>query len=265
MRGIVFDIKRFAIHDGNGLRTTIFMKGCPLDCWWCHNPESKDPHIQKYKSIDKIEGNQYEVLREIGRWMSTEEVMAEIEKERVFMEEGKGGVTLSGGEPLYQAKFSREILELCKSFGIHTALDTSGFAKEEDFLSVVPFTDLFLFDLKMAGSNGHKTHTGVDNKLIIINLKHAVGSEKDVIARIPVVPGVNLNQTELEGIANIIRPLKSDNFSEVHLLPYHKLGKSKNAKFGYSNGMKEVNEPKRQEIENYIELFKKEGFKVKIH
>ncbi|OYT13869.1 MAG: hypothetical protein B6I19_02890 [Bacteroidetes bacterium 4572_114] len=167
MRGIVFDIKRFAIHDGPGIRTTIFLKGCPLKCWWCHNPESQD--IKTFTDVKTIvlDGAPFEKQEEIGKLMSVEELLEIIEKESVFYDESGGGVTFSGGEPLLQHEFLLEILKALKQKNIHTTVDTCGFAKWEIFEQIIDYTDLFLYDLKHIDQKKHKLFTGADNKQMI--------------------------------------------------------------------------------------------------
>ncbi len=191
MQGLIFDIKRFAIHDGPGIRTTIFFKGCPLECWWCHNPESRNPEQETVIREHKLNGEVFEIREVTGRRMSVSEVLREIEKERMFMDESGGGVTLSGGEPLMQPAFCLALLRECRSAGIHTTLDTTGCVSKKIMTEVMAFVDLFLYDLKHMQENIHKKYTGVGNKLILKNLKFLHESGKNIILRLPVVPGVN--------------------------------------------------------------------------
>jgi len=148
MNGIIFDIKKFALHDGNGIRLTIFLKGCPLKCWWCHNPESQNIGIEKYQLIKKLDGKEIKVSENVGKTYTLSELMAIIQKEQIFFEESGGGVTFSGGEPLLQSVFLKHALIQTKIKEIHTAVDTCGFAATKNFMDIIQFTDLFLFDIK---------------------------------------------------------------------------------------------------------------------
>ena len=164
LTGIIFDIKRFAVHDGPGIRTTVFMKGCPLKCLWCHNPESLDPLPCIIERVSRIGSLSFTDKEVVGQVKTVQEVMADLEKERVFMDESGGGVTFSGGEPLLQHEFLLELLTACKSSGMPTAVDTCGFAAPSVLRKIIPFTDLFLYDLKIMDEN-KKPDDSVMNKL----------------------------------------------------------------------------------------------------
>ena len=218
----VFDVKRFAVHDGPGIRTTVFLKGCPMDCWWCHNPESRksDPEVVIYKR--RLGEKEIDYKHTYGKSMAINELLYEIKKDILFHEESGGGVTFSGGEPLYQPQALLEILKLCKEKGIHTTVDTCGYAQWKYYERIIPFTDLFLFDLKLLDPEKHEKFTGVKNKLILTNLKRLVNNGVNVELRIPVIPGVNDSQEEI----NIFIQFILNTFTaipKIHLLPYHNI------------------------------------------
>ena len=197
--------------------------------------------------------------------VSADEVFQEITKEMVFMEEGKGGVTLSGGEPLMQPEFAKSILKLCKDAGIHTTIDTAGAVAFKHFTAILPFTDLFLYDIKLMDTKSHNKYTGISNQLILKNFKELVKKGKKVIARIPVIPTVNLNEQELKMMLDFFLPLKGENFNEIHLLPYHHIGQSKYSRFNKTDKMKGILEPEKKDLIPYGKMFEKAGFKVEIH
>ncbi len=263
MNGIIFDIKRFAVHDGPGIRTTVFLKGCPLSCRWCHNPESMSAEICSYPKSVRIGDKTFTEEETIGREISSAELMIEIRKEKIFMEESGGGVTFSGGEPLEQQEFLLDMLKTCQTEGIHTAVDTSGFASWEVLEKVARYTDLFLFDVKLIDDAKHKHFTGVSNQLILSNLRRLLESGTNVRIRIPFVEGVtfsdkNINET-LDFLNNLaIKP------EAVDLLPYHNTASHKYQRMGMANefnGMKSMN---KQDLAKVKERFESFGFSVKI-
>ena len=205
--GMVFDIQRFSINDGPGIRTSVFLKGCNLRCAWCHNPESISPLPQ---SMDD---------RICGVEMDSEQVMSELCKDADFYKNSGGGVTLTGGEPLMQPEFTLEILKKCRAAGFHTVVDTAGNVDFTVFESVLPYCDLFLFDIKAADGRLHQAGTGADNARILENLKR-LRAPKWI--RIPIIPGFNDAPKELESIAGLIRAL--DQVERICLLPFHALG-----------------------------------------
>lgn len=190
MGGVVFDIKRFAVHDGPGIRTTVFLKGCPLRCRWCHNPESLEASPCELPKTYHIGTSTFTEMETVGREMSVEELMHELRKEKVFMDESGGGVTFSGGEPLFQPAFLKEMLMACKAEGMHTVVDTSGYAASTVLDSILPFTDLFLFDLKIIDTEIHSHWTGVGNSIILANFDRLISAGARVRVRIPLIPGV---------------------------------------------------------------------------
>jgi len=260
MKAMIYDIKRFALHDGPGIRTTVFFKGCPLDCWWCHNPESKKPCSEKNIKTTRLEGKIYKEEEISGYEINVPDLMLEILKDRSFMEESGGGVTFSGGEPLMQYPFLFEILKTCRREGIHSAVDTSGFASEAVVTELARLTDLILFDIKHPDDDKHKLYTGVSNRKILKNLMNLHNSGVDVILRIPLVPGVNMGKT----FSMMIAGLKRDypNFREIHLLPFHNIADHKYEKFGQKNRMKGVKVPENKEIRLIEEELKVDGYKV---
>ncbi len=247
MEGYIFDIKRFAVHDGPGIRTTLFMTGCPLDCWWCHNPESRpDTGVLPGKS----------------RKVTDKFVISELKKDFVFYEESGGGVTFSGGEPLYQPRFLLELLRKMKNESFHTALDTTGYASESIIEEVIPFTDLFLYDLKIMDPIKHKEFTGVDNRIILKNLKMIIRRKKNVVIRFPLVPGYNDSS---ENILEMIEFLKNlENISRVDILPYHKLGISKYKKFNLRSSLEFLLPPSDDKISEVRNMFDRSGFRTGI-
>ncbi|MCO6472267.1 MAG: glycyl-radical enzyme activating protein [Melioribacteraceae bacterium] len=214
MKGNIFDIKKFAIHDGPGIRTTVFLTGCPLDCWWCHNPES----LRKVNSSN-----------ETNKEVSVEYVIQEIEKDIIFYDESGGGATFSGGEPLVQFDFLYELLKNCKRKNIHTCIDTSGYAPFEKFEKIVNLADIILFDIKLIDDELHKKYTGVSNKLILENLKKLTEHKNKVIVRVPLIPNVTDTKVNLDKLVKYISSLK--NIIKVDLLPYNKIGEAKYNRF----------------------------------
>jgi pyruvate formate lyase activating enzyme len=262
MNGIIFNIKRYAIHDGPGIRVTFFMKGCPLSCWWCHNPEGISPDIENVERVDRIGEKEFRVNENVGKSYSIEALVKIVEKERVFIEESDGGITFSGGEPLMQNEFVLETLKKFTSSGIHTCIDTSGHVDGGIIDSVLPFTDLFLFDIKHLNDSLHSKYTGVSNRLILSNYKKILERGKDVIVRFPVIPGFNDDIDHL----NMLRDFMCANgkLKSLDLLPYHKIGSSKYERFKMEYRMDGIDQPSSNRMNEIKGFFTESGLKVKI-
>ena len=263
--GIIFDIKKYAIHDGPGIRTTVFLKGCPLDCWWCHNPESINPNIEKIK-IKKQKNSKTTTSSKreesFGRRISVDELMKEIMKDEIFYKESNGGVTFSGGEPMMQFDFLLSLLKACKKENINAAIDTCGYQQTEKFKKINGLVDLFLYDIKIIDNDKHKKYTGVSNKLILKNLKQLINKDEKVEIRIPLIPNITDSNENLESIANFLDTLKKIN--EIRLLPYNKLGEYKIKKFNRNYRLGKLHIQTDKEIKNKCKTFEKHGYKVKI-
>ena len=265
MEGTIFYIKKYAIHDGPGIRTTIFMKGCPLDCWWCHNPEGRSPEIEiiKLKIPKIISGISNQKKEEsFGKRVTVTEVMKEILKDKIFYEESGGGVTFSGGEPMMQFDFLLSLLKSCKNEGLSTIIDTCGYAQTEKFKRIYKWVDLFLYDIKIIDDNNHKKYTGVSNKLILKNLKQLLNKGEKVQIRIPLIPGITDSNENLESIARFLDTL--NNINEIRLLPYNKLGEYKIKKFNRTDRLGKLPTQTDKEIKNKCKPFESHGYKVKI-
>ena len=261
--GIIFDIKRFAVHDGPGIRTTVFMKGCPLSCQWCHNPESRSADICTVPKTVRMGDKTFTEDEIVGREMTVEGVMKELRKEQIFMEESGGGVTFSGGEPLQQADFLLEMLAACKLEKMHTTVDTTGFSNWKTLEKVAQKTDLFLYDLKLIDDNLHKSYAGVSNQLILENLKKLLGLDKKVRIRIPMIPGItfteeNINQT-IDYLSGLKFPVEG-----IDLLPYHNTAAHKYERFGIENQFVNIKSVMKCELEDVKKRFENAGFEVKI-
>jgi pyruvate formate lyase activating enzyme len=263
MQGIVFDIKRFAVHDGPGIRTTVFLKGCPLKCFWCHNPESIDIHPEQSIKKIKLDDFVFDKQEEVGTSMSVDQIIDIVKKDRIFMEESEGGVTFSGGEPTLQPAYLLQLLQACKNEGFHTAVDTCGYTSKQTFSDIAPYTDLVLFDLKHYDSNMHKTATGQNNILILENLKYLLEIGKKVRIRIPIIPGFNYSDIDLLGTLSLLKTLQGE-IEQIDLLPYHTLATNKYKRFGINNTMNEMKGLKKTDLYKAKEMYEKEGFRVKI-
>jgi pyruvate formate lyase activating enzyme len=295
----VFDIKRYSINDGPGIRVTVFFKGCPLNCLWCHNPESISPKIQKLFTASKcigcgeccrvcpvqackltpqgivtdeglciLCGQCAEVCPTLatemsGQYRSVEELVEVIEKERPFFDQSGGGVTFSGGEPLLYPEFLINVLDVCGEKNIHRAIDTSGFAKLETLLKVAEHTDLFLYDLKMIDSVKHKQYTGVDNQLILSNLKALAETDVDIQIRIPLIGGVNDDAESVKSSAAFIAALGGP-LKGVSLLPFHDVARGKDLKLGQERDLSELREPGAESVERAVEIFSKFGLTASV-
>jgi pyruvate formate lyase activating enzyme len=263
--GLIFDIKKFAVHDGPGIRTTIFFKGCQLDCWWCQNPEGKNPELE----VISINGGQpaasksAPIRKEVyGREVSVSELMDEIKKDEIFYEQSGGGVTFSGGEPMMQIDFLHELLGECKRYNYHTAVDTTGHAPFEDFGKIYNLVDLFLYDLKIMDDELHQKYTGVSNNLILENLKRLFQMEDKLEVRIPLIPDITDSEKNLEDILNFLAGQKY--VPKVSLLPYNKLSEDKLRRFNLKSKLGELGRQSKEEIEKIGQKFRMRGFKVKI-
>ena len=237
--GTVFDIQHFSISDGPGIRTTVFMKGCNLKCSWCHNPESQLSAPQWLFYKEKCIGcgrcasesqnpnfKCYSGAREFcGKNLTVSEVLSEVMRDKTFYDVSGGGVTFSGGECLLQIGFIEQALKIAKEYGIHTAIDTAGHVPFSSFEKIIPYTDLFLYDVKCFDSEKHKKYVGVGNELILSNLKRLLALGCKVKVRIPIIPTVNDSICELEKIRDFLNGC--GRLEGVELLPYHSIGESK--------------------------------------
>jgi pyruvate formate lyase activating enzyme len=296
-KGLVFDIKRYAIHDGPGIRTTVFFKGCPLNCLWCDNPESQRftkefifwPErclhcdscvvVCKEKAIIKNEGCRgveetkcnycgdciqecySEALQIIGKEMSAEELVKEVEKDVDFFRESGGGVTFAGGEPFSQADFLIDVLKGCKGRNLHTAMETCGFVSWDILERVSPHVDLFLYDIKHMNEDKHKTLTGVSNRLILSNLER-IAAMNEVIVRMPLIPDINDDEENIKAVGAFLSRLGK--IGEVHLLPYHRLGVSKYEKLKKEYRLHKIAPPVQGGIEAVQRVLEQFGLRVNV-
>lgn len=263
-QGLVFNIKRYSIHDGPGIRVTFFMKGCPLSCWWCHNPEGISPSIQSVVQTRRIGEKEFTVKEDAGKYYSVAQITEILERERIFLEKSNGGVTFSGGEPLLQPEFLLEALRACKERGFHTAVDTSGYAPAEDYMKIMPYTNLFLFDIKHLDDSKHRMFTGISNAGIIENFRMIVRSGKDIFVRIPVIPGRNDDNEHLAMLRQFLLAEKDKNLKRINLLPFHRIGESKYTRFGIPYRMNNTDQPSPERMKELKEFFSGTGIKVKI-
>lgn len=264
MKGLIFSVKRYSIHDGPGIRVTFFMKGCPLNCLWCHNPEGISPEPEKVISTKRIGEKEFDTEEIAGIYYSSDEILKILDRERVFIEKSGGGVTFSGGEPLLQSQFLVEVLKECKKNGFHTAVDTSGYSSPDNFKAVIPFTDLFLFDIKHLDEKKHLALTGVSNEGILENLRIILDSGKDIIIRIPVIPGYNDDEDYYNLLREFIVSQASESVKKISLLPYHRIGSSKYKRFNIQNRMDKVEQPSVERMKELKDYFEKTGIAVKI-
>jgi pyruvate formate lyase activating enzyme len=264
MLGLIFSVKRYSIHDGPGIRVTFFMKGCPLSCWWCHNPEGISPNRETSVRTRKVGEKEFSENEEVGKYYSVNDIIDILEKDRIFLQQSNGGVTFSGGEPMMQSEFLLEVLKACRTNGFHTAVDTSGYSSPESFQSIFPFTDLFLYDLKNLDVSKHIKYTGVSNISILDNLRMILNFGKDVMIRIPLIPGKNDDKENLAAAGELLRSLKCENLRKINLLPFHKIGKAKYRKFNVPYLMNDTEQPSPERMKELKEFFEETGIKVKI-
>ena len=258
-QGTVFDIKKFAIHDGPGIRTTVFLKGCPLDCWWCHNPEGRrlDPESMAAGPSEAIP----DATVQVGTLVSAAQVITEIEKDILFYDESGGGVTFSGGEPLLQPHFLEALLTACRRQGIHTALDTTGYAAPDVLAQLSPLVDLFLYDLKIMDEVRHQTYTGVSNVGILANLRYLVQAGRRVAIRFPVIPQINDTSDNLEQMGAFLMGL---GLKQLDLLPYHHIHRHKYHRLGHPDRLSGLQPPGEEAIDRVKAYFETGGFTVRV-
>jgi len=297
VKGLIFDISRYAIHDGPGIRATIFFKGCPLRCQWCHNPEgqeSKPEIIIKEERcvvecdsclsacpqnaiskdgtsiiVDRIQCDScgkckevcvYEAFDIIGREVTVQQVLEEVEKDRIFFDESGGGVTFSGGEPLVQPDFLEALLVEFKTRGIRTTVDTSGYAPFEILDRVSDNVDLYLYDIKIMDEKKHKDYSGVSNRIILENLRRLSEKDKRICIRIPIIPGINDDRENIESIASYLLSLK--NIKKINLLPFHRGGVQKYKRLGKKNLLDKLQPPSDEKIEEIKKTLRNFGFSL---
>jgi pyruvate formate lyase activating enzyme len=297
IEGFIFDIQRFSLHDGGGIRTLVFMKGCPLRCEWCSNPESQTskPQLIFYKELcigcgeclgvckfgatgksiwdvdlEKCVGCGACVekcfsgaKRIVGRQYTVGEVLDIILKDEVFYEVSGGGVTIGGGEPANQPRFVSELLRASREKGIHTAIETCGYARWETFKTILDYTDLLLMDIKHMDPDLHKEKTGVDNALILENAKKACKTVKKMRIRLPFIPGYNDTDENLHALARFAAEELPD-VERLDLLPYHSTGASKAARIGAEYPFHEETEQTKQDIERAKKIIRSYGVTVKV-
>jgi len=296
-KGVVFDIKKYAIHDGRGIRTTVFFKGCPLHCQWCHNPEGlavqpqvvyrRDRCIGCGECVDACPESALTLTasgvvtdlskcircgacaeacpagaRElIGREMSVDEVVEEIKKDILFYDQSGGGVTFSGGEPLMQPAFLLGLLDACGELDIHRTVDTAGYADADLILKVADRTDLFLYDLKHMDSELHRRYTGVPNEQILSNLELLAAHGARIHIRIPVIPGINSDDENIERTGSFVSSLPG--VHEISLLPYHSAAEGKYGRLDMDYCLRNVMPPSELAVETVAKRLERFGFQVK--
>lgn len=285
MTGTVFNIQRFCVNDGPGIRTTVFLKGCPLSCAWCHNPESKSPRPELFYDADQcvscgrcvslcpqkahlMENGRHQLRREscvrcmacaethcpalaaAGETRRAEDVMAEVLRDRPFYQASGGGMTLSGGEPFFQEAFVLDLLRLAREAQVHTCVETCGFAPLSLLEQAARWVDLFLYDIKLTDPALHRQWTGVSNDRILENLRALDKMGAKTVLRCPVIPGVNDTLAHFQGVAKIANSLT--HLQEIHLEPYHPLGVSKARRLGRESLLEGISFPSEAAVQDWI-------------
>lgn len=296
-KGTIFNIQKYSVHDGPGIRTTVFFKGCPLNCWWCHNPESQSL-LQEIMYMERrcticsscvdicqngalnFKNGKIEYIRErcilcgdcvskclpkarelAGKTVTAEYLMKEIHKDQIFYDESCGGVTFSGGEPLMQMDFLYELLKMCKEEGLHTTLDTSGFSTWESLEKIKDLVDLFLYDIKLMDSEKHKKYTGVSNDLILKNIISLSENHCRIFARMPIIPGINDDD---ENICSSGEFLSHLNIEQVNILPYHNIGIDKYIRLYRNYSLIDIKVPSDESILKISHSLEEYGLNIKI-
>jgi glycyl-radical enzyme activating protein len=296
-KGIITDIQRFSIHDGPGIRTTVFFKGCSQRCFWCHNPETLDPRpqLQRYLDrciacgacfercpqgahtlVDGVRGFDREAclacgacvdtcyaqaLVMIGEVKSAEQIVAVVDRDRAFYETSGGGVTLSGGEPLLQLDFAEEILDRCRSIGIHTAIETAANMPWEDIARIVPLTDLLMMDIKTMDDARHRDATGVSNTRILENAGRLGTTQVPLIVRTPIVPGVNDDEASVSAIAAFV--VRLPNLEAYELLRFHAMAQSKYDSLEMDHRARGLTAPSTQRMAELTEVARGYGLNAR--
>lgn len=297
-KGRIFDIQRYSVHDGPGIRTTVFLKGCPLNCRWCHNPEgiafefhlsftpgrcigcgacldtcSNGVHILDAQGNHTLRRERCQVcgdcsktcyagaLEVVGRGVTVKEVVDEVVRDVPFYETSGGGLTVSGGEPLLQIDFTEALLATAKAAGIHCAVETCGYAPFDRFQRLMPHTDLFLYDIKETDEHLHAEFTGLSNRLILANLKHLHDAGAPVLVRLPIVPGLNDRPDHFQGVARIAWTLP--NLRGVEVMPYHRLGTGKRERMGLpAAGDNGIETPSAMMVAGWVDALRSYGVPV---
>ncbi|MGT2924769.1 glycyl-radical enzyme activating protein [Streptococcus caviae] len=249
-KGIIFNIQHFSIHDGPGIRTTVFLKGCPLRCPWCSNPES-----QKHEPEEMMDASTKQSII-MGEEKTVDEIMAEVLKDIDFYEESGGGLTLSGGEIFAQSDFAKAILQRAKSEGLHTAIETTAFAPHETFAELIQYADFIYTDLKHYSTLRHRKVTGVNNSLIIKNITYAFTHNKIIVLRIPVIPDFNNSLEDAEQFAALFKDMR---VNKVQLLPFHQFGQNKYQLLYRSYAMADYAALHPEDLYDYQAVFLKHG------
>lgn len=299
MKGTIFDIKRYAIHDGPGIRTTVFFKGCKLRCQWCHNPEGiKFEHeimfrpercaeecwdcvprcpqkaINENGTIISINPKKcdlcgicedvcaYEAVAIVGRHVAVPEIIKEVEKDRIFYDESGGGVTISGGEPLAQGDFLLALLEELNERSIHTAVDTSGFMPYEILSEVSKRADLILCDLKVIDEHRHRVFTGESNRIILENLRKLAENGNNIVIRMPVLKGLNDDSENIQSMVDFLLPLNKS--WQINLLPFHRGGEGKLKRLNKKSPLVDFKTPSEKKLGEIKDILSSHGFHVKI-
>ena len=296
--GTIFDIRKFSVHDGPGIRTTVFFKGCPLKCGWCHNPESQAAKPEQVYWEDRClkcqacvaacqqnaiswDGNRiiadpkkcilseacveacYAEARQIaGHKMTVEQVLSQIKDDVTFYDQSGGGVTFSGGEPLMQPEYLLALLLACRELEIHTALDTCGFADWSTINRLFPYVDLFLYDIKLMDPVRHKKLTGVSNIRILENLQRLSKLGRDIIVRVPIIPGANDDDENIRAIGVFAAALP--HLTRVDILPYHRAAINKYERMHKAYALSEVQPPPSEQMEKIQQIFEGYGLQVKV-
>jgi pyruvate formate lyase activating enzyme len=298
VEGTIFDIKKYAIHDGPGIRSTVFFKGCPLACRWCHNPEGITVASQKIYRQERCIGCgeciricPHEVMTQtaegivwdpakcnlcrtcvdhcpseaiefVGRRVAAGEVMREIEKDIAFYDQSGGGITLSGGEPLMQPDFLLQLLDACAGLDLHRTVDTTGYADSRLLLEVAQKTDLFLYDLKLMDADKHRDFTGVSNERILNNLKLLAQNGARIQVRVPVIPGINSDAENIDRTAAFVSGLPG--VEHIAILPFHNSARSKYGRLGMECISSNIESPSDEQLKIIAGKLEKYGLQVKI-